>query len=226
MASALGRSATSSWNGRPLRHVSCAAGHSWFGNPSLHLQRRIPPCSRFMVVPRFPRIDGTNEEAGLGSDRCKWGNFDALVLYCRARILRLVSSELGVRRRNSHRFDRDDVLEPCRQSENRQRIDVKERTGGAQRTSGIQSGSCGPGAAPLALGLLTFMLVWLIKLYQWTLSPLLGACCRFEPSCSRYTLTCIERWGPLRGSWLGLRRVSRCHPFCPGGHDPPPELSS
>jgi putative membrane protein insertion efficiency factor len=130
------------------------------------------------------------------------------------------------------------MLVPCRQSENRQRTDVKQRTGGAQRTNGIQLGSCGElgspasavsgaaGAGPSALGLLALVLVWLIKLYQWTLSPLLGACCRFEPSCSHYTLTCIERWGPLRGSWLGLRRLLRCHPFCPGGHDPPPELSS
>jgi putative membrane protein insertion efficiency factor len=65
-----------------------------------------------------------------------------------------------------------------------------------------------------------------IRVYQWLLSPLLGNCCRFEPSCSRYALLCIERLGPLRGSWLSLRRLLRCHPFCPGGHDPPPEVTS
>lgn len=65
-----------------------------------------------------------------------------------------------------------------------------------------------------------------IRVYQWLLSPLLGNCCRFEPSCSRYALLCIERLGPVRGSWLSLRRLLRCHPFCPGGHDPPPEVTS
>ena len=69
-------------------------------------------------------------------------------------------------------------------------------------------------------------LIALIQVYQWTFSPLLGACCRFEPSCSRYTVLCIERLGPFRGALLGLRRLLRCHPFCPGGHDPPPELTS
>ena len=66
-------------------------------------------------------------------------------------------------------------------------------------------------------------LILLIKIYQWTLSPLLGPCCRFEPSCSRYAVTCIERFGPLEGSWLGLRRILRCHPFSRAGYDPPPE---
>jgi len=65
-----------------------------------------------------------------------------------------------------------------------------------------------------------------IRVYQYLLSPLLGNCCRFEPSCSRYALLCIERLGPVRGSWLSLRRLLRCHPFCPGGHDPPPEVTS
>jgi len=65
-----------------------------------------------------------------------------------------------------------------------------------------------------------------IRVYQYLLSPLLGNCCRFEPSCSRYALVCIERLGPVRGSWLSLRRLLRCHPFCPGGHDPPPEVTS
>ena len=70
------------------------------------------------------------------------------------------------------------------------------------------------------------VLVLLIRAYQWFLAPLFGACCRFEPSCSRYTIACIERGGPLRGLWWGLRRLSRCHPFCAGGHDPPPEFSA
>jgi uncharacterized protein len=65
-----------------------------------------------------------------------------------------------------------------------------------------------------------------IRVYQLLISPLLGNCCRFEPSCSRYAQLCIERLGPVRGTWLGFLRVLRCNPFCPGGHDPPPEVTS
>lgn len=66
------------------------------------------------------------------------------------------------------------------------------------------------------------VLLFLIKLYQLTLSRLLGPSCRFEPSCSHYTATCIERFGALRGSWLGVKRIARCHPFNAGGYDPAP----
>lgn len=66
------------------------------------------------------------------------------------------------------------------------------------------------------------VLLFLIRAYQLTLSRLLGPTCRFEPSCSHYTATCIRRFGAARGSWLGLRRIARCHPFHPGGFDPPP----
>jgi uncharacterized protein len=65
-------------------------------------------------------------------------------------------------------------------------------------------------------------LLWMIRVYQWTLSPLLGRTCRFHPSCSHYAAECIERFGAVRGSWLGARRLARCHPFHPGGYDPPP----
>lgn len=67
-------------------------------------------------------------------------------------------------------------------------------------------------------------LLFLIRLYQMTLSRLIGSSCRFEPSCSRYTATCIERFGALRGSWLGIKRIGRCHPLNPGGFDPPPNV--
>ena len=70
------------------------------------------------------------------------------------------------------------------------------------------------------------LLLGLIRLYQLTLSRLLGPSCRFEPSCSHYTATCIERFGALRGSWLGIKRIGRCHPFNPGGFDPPPHAES
>lgn len=74
--------------------------------------------------------------------------------------------------------------------------------------------------------MLTRLLMLLIRIYWVTLSPLIGQACRYEPSCSRYTYTCLERFGPFRGSWLGLKRICRCHPFHPGGFDPPPELPS
>lgn len=62
----------------------------------------------------------------------------------------------------------------------------------------------------------------LIRGYQLAISPWLGRNCRFHPTCSQYTLEAIERHGALKGLWLGVRRVSRCHPFHPGGHDPVP----
>lgn len=62
----------------------------------------------------------------------------------------------------------------------------------------------------------------LIRLYQWTLSPLLGPACRFYPSCSQYALQSILRFGFFHGSWLTARRLGRCHPWHPGGFDPVP----
>ncbi|HKT73343.1 MAG TPA: membrane protein insertion efficiency factor YidD [Steroidobacteraceae bacterium] len=62
----------------------------------------------------------------------------------------------------------------------------------------------------------------LIRLYQWTVSPLWGPRCRFHPSCSSYALEAITRFGTVRGGWLTLRRLGRCHPWHPGGFDPVP----
>jgi uncharacterized protein len=67
-----------------------------------------------------------------------------------------------------------------------------------------------------------FIAAFLIRLYQWTLSPWLGGGCRFYPSCSNYALEAIHLHGVLRGGWLTLRRLGKCHPFHPGGFDPPP----
>lgn len=65
-------------------------------------------------------------------------------------------------------------------------------------------------------------LIALIRLYQRTLSPLLGNVCRFEPSCSRYAAECLKLHGAARGSLLSFLRLCKCHPFHPGGYDPPP----
>jgi putative membrane protein insertion efficiency factor len=62
----------------------------------------------------------------------------------------------------------------------------------------------------------------LIRAYQLALSPLIGPCCRFYPSCSQYGIEAIESHGSLRGTWLTLKRISRCHPWHEGGFDPVP----
>ena len=63
----------------------------------------------------------------------------------------------------------------------------------------------------------------LIRLYQRALSPLLGPRCRYYPSCSQYALEALEEHGLLRGLWLALKRIGRCHPLHPGGFDPVPQ---
>jgi putative membrane protein insertion efficiency factor len=64
--------------------------------------------------------------------------------------------------------------------------------------------------------------IGLLRLYQWTLSPLLGANCRFEPTCSAYAIEALETHGVLRGGWLALCRIGRCHPWGDSGYDPVP----
>jgi putative membrane protein insertion efficiency factor len=64
--------------------------------------------------------------------------------------------------------------------------------------------------------------LFLLRAYKRFLSPLLPPMCRFEPTCSVYTMHAVEKYGFLRGVWLGIRRLARCHPFNPGGWDPVP----
>jgi putative membrane protein insertion efficiency factor len=67
-----------------------------------------------------------------------------------------------------------------------------------------------------------YIFIFLIKVYQRTLSRLLPAACRFYPSCSEYGVQALHKHGVFRGSWLAVKRIGRCHPFNPGGYDPVP----
>lgn len=67
-----------------------------------------------------------------------------------------------------------------------------------------------------------WLVLSLLRLYQLLISPLLGQRCRFHPSCSEYASGCIHKHGLLRGGYLAVRRILRCHPFNPGGVDPVP----
>jgi uncharacterized protein len=66
------------------------------------------------------------------------------------------------------------------------------------------------------------VLLALVAAYRYLLSPMLGRSCRFFPSCSEYAMEALARHGALRGTWLAVRRVARCHPWHPGGYDPVP----
>lgn len=78
------------------------------------------------------------------------------------------------------------------------------------------------------MSVLARFLIALVRAYQVVVSPWLGSLepgrrvCRFEPSCSRYAVACLERHGAMRGSLLSVKRLCKCHPFHPGGFDPPP----
>ncbi len=66
------------------------------------------------------------------------------------------------------------------------------------------------------------LLVALLRGYQYVFRPMLGSNCRFYPSCSDYAMEAITKHGAIKGSWLAARRISRCHPYHPGGFDPVP----
>jgi putative membrane protein insertion efficiency factor len=73
------------------------------------------------------------------------------------------------------------------------------------------------------LRFITFLFTLPIKIYQWVISPLLPNACRHTPTCSSYTIEAIQEWGPIKGIWMGIRRLSRCHPWGTSGYDPVPK---
>ncbi|HXP44927.1 MAG TPA: membrane protein insertion efficiency factor YidD [Candidatus Acidoferrales bacterium] len=65
-----------------------------------------------------------------------------------------------------------------------------------------------------------FVTLKLLRAYKWAISPMLPAACRYVPTCSEYAMEAVERYGALRGGWMALGRVLRCHPFAGAGYDP------
>jgi len=65
-----------------------------------------------------------------------------------------------------------------------------------------------------------YLATFLIKVYRYAISPILPSSCRFYPSCSEYAIEALGKYGLLKGSWLTLKRIARCHPLSAGGHDP------
>jgi uncharacterized protein len=65
-----------------------------------------------------------------------------------------------------------------------------------------------------------FAVLEILKLYKTFLSPFLPPACRFTPTCSEYAMEAVEKYGAFRGTWMGVKRILRCQPFCKGGHDP------
>ena len=75
---------------------------------------------------------------------------------------------------------------------------------------------------PLSQRLLTALLILPIRFYQLAISPMLPKSCRFEPTCSSYAVEALRKHGPLKGTWLALKRIARCHPWGGSGWDPVP----
>jgi len=69
----------------------------------------------------------------------------------------------------------------------------------------------------------SYIVLFPIKVYQWVISPLFPATCRHTPTCSAYTTSAVKEWGPLKGIWLGTKRIAKCHPWGTSGYDPVPK---
>lgn len=74
----------------------------------------------------------------------------------------------------------------------------------------------------MMLQILSFPFIAIIKLYQLLISPWLGPSCRYIPTCSQYAVDALKKYGPLKGLWLTLKRIAKCHPWGGHGHDPVP----
>ncbi|HZJ60050.1 MAG TPA: membrane protein insertion efficiency factor YidD [Chitinophagaceae bacterium] len=74
----------------------------------------------------------------------------------------------------------------------------------------------------LILRILSLPFIALIKIYQWIISPWIGPKCRFTPTCSQYALEALKKYGLFKGTWLAIKRISRCHPWGGHGYDPVP----
>jgi putative membrane protein insertion efficiency factor len=70
--------------------------------------------------------------------------------------------------------------------------------------------------------ILSYPFIWLIKFYQYVISPIIGPKCRFTPTCSQYGLEAFKKYGLFKGFWLTVKRITRCHPWGGHGHDPVP----
>lgn len=70
--------------------------------------------------------------------------------------------------------------------------------------------------------ILSFPFILLVRIYQYLISPLLPTTCRYTPSCSSYTIEALKKYGPIKGGWLGAKRILSCHPWGGHGHDPVP----
>ncbi|MDA9262286.1 membrane protein insertion efficiency factor YidD [bacterium] len=70
--------------------------------------------------------------------------------------------------------------------------------------------------------ILSYILIFFVRIYQYAISPILPSSCRYTPSCSTYTVAAIKKHGPFKGTWLGIKRIASCNPWGGHGHDPVP----